>query len=55
MEQCSDGLSNKVSNIVSRFIHDMKLLVVCILLLWHPFIFFRFYFFYQGVHGCIPV
>jgi len=41
--RCSDGLSDKVSNIMS--IRDtMKLLLICILLLSHSFIFFRFYF-----------
>ena len=42
--QCSDGLSNKVSNIISRLMENMKLLLICILLLSHSFIFFRFYF-----------
>jgi len=45
--QCSDGLSNKVPNIIRRFMDNMKLLLICILrvLLSHSFIFFRFYFF----------
>jgi hypothetical protein len=45
--QCSDGLSNKVSNIIRRLVDIMKLLLICILriLLSHSFIFFRFYFF----------
>jgi len=43
--QCSDGLSNKVSNIIRRLMDDMKLLLICILLLSHSFIFFRFYFY----------
>ena len=44
--QCSDGLSNKVSNIIRRLMDNMKLLLICILqvLLSHSFIFFRFYF-----------
>ena len=29
--QCSDGLSNKVSNIIRRLMDNMKLLLVCIL------------------------
>jgi hypothetical protein len=29
--QCSDGLSNKVSNIIRRLIDNMKLLLVCTL------------------------
>ena len=43
--QCSDGLSNKVSNIIRRLMDNMKLLLICILLLSHSFILFRFYFF----------
>ena len=31
--QCSDGLSNKVSNIIRRHMDNMKLLLMCILLL----------------------
>jgi hypothetical protein len=42
--QCSDGLSNKVSNIIRSLIDNKKLLLICILLLSHSFIFFRFYF-----------
>jgi hypothetical protein len=42
--QCIDGLSNKVPNIIRGFMDIMKLLLVCILLLSHSFIFFRFYF-----------
>jgi hypothetical protein len=44
--QCSDGLSNKVSNIIRRLVDNMKLLLICtgILLLSHSFILFRFYF-----------
>ena len=45
--QCSDGLSNKVSNIIRRHTGDRKFLLICILLLLHSSIFFRFYFFYQ--------
>jgi hypothetical protein len=51
--QCSDGTSNKVSNIVRRHIDNMKLLLVCILLLLHSFLFFRYYF--LSIYGCIPV
>ena len=40
--QCSDGLSNKVSNIITRHIDNMKLLLVYILLL-------------SCIYGCIPV
>jgi hypothetical protein len=36
--QCSDNLSNKVSNIVRRQIDNSKLLLICILLLSHSFI-----------------
>jgi len=40
--KCSDGPSNKVSNIIRRHIDNMKLLLLCILLLSHSFIFFSF-------------
>jgi hypothetical protein len=46
--QCSDGPSNKVSNIIRRHIDNRKLPLICILLLADSFIFFRFYF-YQYV------
>ena len=36
----SDGLSNKVSNIIRRHIDNMKLLLICILILSRSFIFF---------------
>ena len=44
--QCSDGISNKVSNIIRRLMVNMKLLLICILrvLLLQSFIFYRFYF-----------
>ena len=42
--QCSDGPSNEVSNIIRRHIDNRKLLLICILLLSHSFIFFRLYF-----------
>jgi hypothetical protein len=29
--QCSDGLGNKVSNIIRRLMDNMKLLLICIL------------------------
>jgi len=41
--QCSDGTSNKVSNIIRRHIENRKLLLICILLLSHSLIFFRFH------------
>jgi len=51
--QCRDGTSNKVSNIIRRHIDNKKLLLLCILLLSHPFIFFRFYF--LSIYDCITV
>ena len=44
--QCSNGLSNKASNIIRRHTDNIKLLLICtrILLLSHSFIFFRLYF-----------
>jgi hypothetical protein len=38
--KCRDGLSNKAANIIRRHIDNMKLLLVCILLLSHSFYFF---------------
>jgi len=43
--QCSDDLSNKVSNFIRRLIDNMKLL----------FIYFLGSIFYQFIYGCIPV
>jgi len=43
--QCNDGASNKVSNIIIRHIDNRKLLLICILLLPHSLIFFRFLFY----------
>ena len=43
--QCSDGTSNKVSNVIRRHIENRKLLLICILLLSHSLIFFRFLFY----------
>jgi len=40
--QCSDGTSNKVSNIIQRHIDNRELLLTCILLLSHSLISFRF-------------
>jgi hypothetical protein len=43
--QRNDGLSSKVSKIIRRLMDNKKLVLICILLLSHFFIFFRFYFF----------
>jgi len=43
--QCSDGTSIKVSNIIIRHADNRKLLLICILLLLHSLIFFRFIFY----------
>ena len=53
--QYSDGLSNKVSNIIRRHIDNMKLLLTRILLLPHSFIFFRFYLLsmYIWLYSCL--
>jgi hypothetical protein len=50
----NDGLSNKVSNIIRRLVDNVKLLLICILLLSHYFIFFRFYFLsmYIWLYSC---
>jgi hypothetical protein len=51
--QCSDGPSIKVSNIIRIHKDNRNLLLKCILLLSHTFIFSRFYF--SSIYGCIPV
>ena len=53
--QCSDGLSNKVSNIIRRLMDNIMLLLICILLLSHSFILFRFYFLsmYMWFYSCL--
>ena len=43
--QCSDGTSNKLSNIIKKHIDNRELLLICILLLSHSFIFFSFMFY----------
>ena len=43
--QCNDGTSNKVSNIIIRHIDNRKLLLICILILLHSLIYFRFLFY----------
>jgi len=43
--QCNDGTRNKVSNIIRRHVDNRKLLLICILLLSHSLIFFRFLFY----------
>ena len=43
--QCSDGTSNKVSNIIKKHINNKELLLTRILLLSHSLIFFRFIFY----------
>jgi len=43
VSQYSDGLCNKVSNIIRRHTDNMKLLLIRILLLSQSLIFFRFY------------
>jgi hypothetical protein len=52
--QCSDGASNKVSNIIRRHILNRKLLLICILLLADFFIVFRFYFYQYMVVFLFP-
>jgi len=43
--QCSDGTSNKASNIIKRHIDNRELLLTCTLLLSHSLIFFRLIFY----------
>jgi len=51
--QYSDGTSYKVSNIIKRHIDNRELLFICILLLSHSIIFFRFIF--LAINDFIPV
>ena len=51
--QCSDGTSNKVSNIIKRHIDIRELLLTCILLLSHSLIFLRFIFYQYMVVFCL--
>jgi len=44
-----------VSNFIRRHMDNMKLLLICVLLLSHSFIFFSFSIFYQCIYGFIPV
>ena len=45
---------NKVSNIIKRHIDNRELLFICILLLWHPLIFFKFLFFINiWLYSCL--
>ena len=48
MVKCNDGTSKKVSNIIIRHIDNRKLLLICILLLSHSLVFFRFLFFIKN-------
>ena len=43
--QCNGGTSNKVSSIIIRHIDNRKLLLICILLLSHSLVFFRYLFY----------
>jgi hypothetical protein len=49
--QCSDGPSNKVSNIIRRHTDNSKLQLICILLLSHSL----GSIFYQCIYGSIPL
>jgi len=51
--KCGEGTKNKVSNTIRSHIDNRKLLLICILLLSHSVIFFRFIF--LSLYGCIIV
>jgi hypothetical protein len=55
--QCSDGLSNKVSNIIGSLMDNKKLLLICILrvLLSHSLYSLGSIFYHCIVYGFIPV
>ena len=50
-------LSNKVSNIIRRLMDNVKLLLICVLLLSHSFIFFSFCFLpmYLWYYSCLII
>jgi hypothetical protein len=48
--QCSDGLSNKVSNIIRILMDNMNFLLICTLR-----VLLSQYFFFQCICGFIPV
>jgi len=47
--QCSDGLSNKVSNIIRRLIDNMKLLLILESYYYHILSYFLVSIFYQRI------
>ena len=49
----STSTSNKVSNIIKRHIDKRELLLICILLLSHNLIFFRFIFINIWFYSCL--
>jgi len=51
--QCNDDTSNKVSNIIIRLIDNRNLLLICILLLLHSLIYFRFLLYKHIVVICV--
>jgi len=50
--KCSEGLSNRVSNIIRRYIDHIKLLFIWLFRLSHSFIFFWFIF-YRCIYSCM--
>ena len=52
--QYSDGLSNKVFNIIRRHTDNMKLLLICIYY-QHILSYSLGSIFYHCIYGCIPV
>jgi len=51
--KCSEGLSNRLSNVIQNKLIIWSLLLICLFRLSHSFIFFWFHFFYHCIYGCI--
>jgi hypothetical protein len=50
--KCSEGLSNRVSNIITRYVDHMTFAACMALYLSHSFIFFWLHF-YHFIYGCM--
>ena len=51
--KCSEGLSNRVSSIITRYTDQMKFAVYMVFLLSHSFMFFLQHFLSFCIYGCM--